>query len=126
MLTKKNIEEYSDKLEKMKTHLDQELSVLTAEAERNCGDGSEGGLSNAPIHLGDLGNTESEITVALNVAKNEAYLHSEIVGALERMKEGHFGICVTCGKAIAKGRLDAVPYTRYCIRCASSNGNGAH
>ncbi len=125
MLTKKQIEEFRGKLETMKTHLDEELAVLTAQAERNCGDESEGGLSNAPIHLGDLGNTESEITVALNVAKNEAYLRSEIIEALSRLDAGGFGKCVGCGKPIAKLRLEAVPYARYCIHCASSNGNGS-
>jgi RNA polymerase-binding transcription factor DksA len=39
--------------------------------------------------------------------------------ALERMSRGAFGICEICGRDISIERLEAVPYTRTCISCAS-------
>jgi hypothetical protein len=43
---------------------------------------------------------------------------------LERIGSGAFGQCESCGKAIAAQRLKAIPYTRYCVRCAATrNGN---
>jgi RNA polymerase-binding protein DksA len=39
--------------------------------------------------------------------------------ALDRMAAGTFGNCQKCGKQVQKERLAAVPYTRYCISCAS-------
>ncbi len=40
-----------------------------------------------------------------------------INNALERIKEGKYGICRACGKEIAKGRLEAIPYAALCIDC---------
>jgi hypothetical protein len=37
------------------------------------------------------------------------------------MDEGTYGQCEACGKNIAKARLEAIPFTRYCIECAEKN-----
>jgi len=37
--------------------------------------------------------------------------------ALQRIREGVFGECVSCGNEINPKRLEAVPWTRYCIAC---------
>lgn len=37
--------------------------------------------------------------------------------ALERLHEGTFGECLHCGKKIGEKRLDALPWTPYCIQC---------
>lgn len=37
--------------------------------------------------------------------------------ALERLHEGGFGECMHCGKVIGEKRLDALPWTPYCIDC---------
>ncbi len=37
--------------------------------------------------------------------------------ALERMREGQFGICERCGAGIPMARLNALPYATYCITC---------
>ena len=38
--------------------------------------------------------------------------------ALARLAAGSYGICTTCGREIALGRLSLVPATAYCVRCA--------
>ncbi len=40
------------------------------------------------------------------------------VGAEERLRAGTYGTCVRCGGVIAVARLDALPATATCIRCA--------
>jgi DnaK suppressor protein len=37
--------------------------------------------------------------------------------ALQRIKQGRYGICDVCDKRILVGRLNAVPYSIMCIRC---------
>jgi DnaK suppressor protein len=37
--------------------------------------------------------------------------------ALDRLKEGGFGECVICGTQIGAKRLEALPWTPYCIEC---------
>ena len=39
----------------------------------------------------------------------------QIDDALQRIENGTYGICIATGKAISKGRLEAVPHTRYSI-----------
>ena len=36
--------------------------------------------------------------------------------ALRRIDEGTYGVCVECGEAIEPARLDAVPWTPYCLK----------
>lgn len=37
--------------------------------------------------------------------------------ALERLKDGTFGECQNCGETIGAKRLEALPWTPYCITC---------
>jgi DnaK suppressor protein len=37
--------------------------------------------------------------------------------ALERLHDGSFGECLQCGQAIGEKRLEALPWTPYCIGC---------
>jgi DnaK suppressor protein len=37
--------------------------------------------------------------------------------ALERLHDGTFGECLQCGRPIGEKRLDALPWTPYCIEC---------
>ena len=40
-----------------------------------------------------------------------------IKGALARISEGSFGVCLRCEERISDKRLDAVPWAAYCVRC---------
>jgi RNA polymerase-binding transcription factor DksA len=42
----------------------------------------------------------------------------EIRAALHRVKAGSYGTCEKCGGEIADKRLEALPHTRFCVRCA--------
>jgi DnaK suppressor protein len=44
--------------------------------------------------------------------------------ALERMAEGTFGECLHCGEAIGEKRLEALPWTPYCIDCQEKVESG--
>jgi DnaK suppressor protein len=37
--------------------------------------------------------------------------------ALERLVRGTFGECAECGNDIESKRLEAIPWTRYCLKC---------
>ncbi len=40
-----------------------------------------------------------------------------VTEALERIDEGTYGQCVACESEINSKRLEAVPWTRYCLQC---------
>jgi len=44
-----------------------------------------------------------------------------IKAALGRMDEGEYGYCVECGASIAEERLDILPYTPFCAKCAAKH-----
>ncbi len=41
-----------------------------------------------------------------------------IVAALERIVAGEYGACAQCGDEISEARLDVLPYTPVCAKCA--------
>ncbi|HXP80699.1 MAG TPA: TraR/DksA family transcriptional regulator [Verrucomicrobiae bacterium] len=49
----------------------------------------------------------------------------EIESALARMEKGEYGTCDSCGVAIPKARLDALPWARLCIHCAERSLNSS-
>lgn len=44
--------------------------------------------------------------------------------ALNRLAEGSFGECLHCSNTIGAKRLEALPWTRYCIECQEKIENG--
>ena len=47
-----------------------------------------------------------------------------IRAALDRIAEGNYGECLNCGKTIGFKRLEALPWTPYCIDCQEKIENG--
>lgn len=43
-----------------------------------------------------------------------------IRAALARIDAGEYGFCTTCGDRISEERLDVVPHTPFCKRCAAA------
>lgn len=53
--------------------------------------------------------------------------HSQLTlvkNALDRLKDGSFGECVECGNQIGAKRLEALPWTPYCIDCQEKMEGG--
>jgi DnaK suppressor protein len=48
---------------------------------------------------------------------NDRSLLQLVDDALSRIREESFGECVSCHEELAQKRLEAVPWTRYCITC---------
>lgn len=112
------INKYRKILDALQSRLDARATESRDEAFRGAGGENVGDLSNAPIHLADHGSQESEATVNLALAGNEAALRQEIEEAIYRFDQGTYGICEECQGEISLERLSAVPYARLCIQCA--------
>jgi DnaK suppressor protein len=50
-------------------------------------------------------------------SNNDRNLLRMVDEALSRIREGTFGECIVCGSEINAKRIEAVPWTRYCIAC---------
>src|SRR6266481_6243633 len=55
--------------------------------------------------------------LAVTSLTREAALRRSVAMALVRIQDGTFGACAHCGDEIAKRRLEAVPWTPFCICC---------
>ena len=60
----------------------------------------------------------SELT--LKLGEQESRMVADIDQALLRMKEGSYGLCVRCNKAIDDRRLEALPTARYDATCQAA------
>ena len=57
--------------------------------------------------------------------RDRATTQLELVdAALARLDDGTFGACRRCGKTIAVGRLEALPWAAYCIECQRAVDRG--
>lgn len=75
-----------------------------------------------PFEIGDEGDradTERthEISVLLSLRDKEKLL--AINEALEKLREGTYGVCEECGDEIGAGRLKAMPLAKLCVSCQS-------
>ena len=79
---------------------------------------ASGDLSLMPIHMADVGTDNYEQEFTLSLMQNEEGVLGLVEGALERIEEGTYGSCAECTNKIPKTRLNALPYTPYCVKCA--------
>lgn len=68
----------------------------------------------------DRASVESDRNATLRIRDRERKLIAKIEEALERIKEGTYGLCERCGEAISVERLKARPVTTLCIDCKSA------
>ncbi len=57
-------------------------------------------------------------------SNSERQILQLVESALERIREGGFGSCIHCGSGVNSKRLDAVPWTRYCLPCQEKMEQG--
>ena len=49
---------------------------------------------------------------------------AQVDAALARLRDGSFGRCARCGRAIAPDRLEALPWAAHCIDCQTAIDRG--
>src|SRR5260370_36655177 len=55
--------------------------------------------------------------LAIAGLNRETTVRRSVAMALLRIQEGAFGICTHCGNEVSRRRLEAVPWSPFCIRC---------
>ena len=60
---------------------------------------------------------DTERSFTLRIRDRESVLINKILGSLEDIEDGVYGICDECGRDISVKRLKARPVARHCIRC---------
>jgi DnaK suppressor protein len=117
-MKKAEMKVYRDRLLDLRARLRGDVSSMTQAALHK--GGSEGNGSSMPIHMAELGSENFEQEFTLSLLANEEDRLGMIEMALQRIEGGKFGTCEQCDGAIPKTRLNAIPYTPVCVKCAES------
>lgn len=115
--TKKELKVFKEILLKTKSKLLDQISNVEKENLRTSQKDASGDLSGYTIHMADVATDNYDREFSLGRASVEQKAVYEIDEALKRIEDGDFGFCLTCSGQIAKNRLKAVPYAKYCISC---------
>lgn len=107
---------YKERLLLLRSRLRNDVTSMTDAALHN--DGSEN--STMPIHMAELGSDNFEQEFTLSLLATEEDTLGMIEKALDRIENGIFGMCEECKGSIPKARLNALPHTPFCIKCAST------
>lgn len=113
-----DLRSFRKKLLALADRLREDAAGIARETLQPAGGESSGGLSNAPLHLADLGTDSYEKELSVSLLENKTRTLEQIEEAVRRIDSGGYGLCQECGAPIARERLQVVPYTRHCIRCA--------
>jgi DnaK suppressor protein len=68
-------------------------------------------------HLADTATVTYDRELDYTLEENSEHVLAEIDAALERIQDGSYGTCASCGKQIAPERLEARPWATLCIDC---------
>ena len=120
-MTKTESKVYKQQLVHLRARLRGDVTAM-ADSALN---GKESGKSaRMPIHMADIGtdNFEQEFTLSLLASEEDTL--GMIESALERIEDGVYGLCRDCGSSILKTRLNALPYTPFCVKCAEKTQMG--
>ncbi len=60
-----------------------------------------------------------ELEKGFSIAANTRDLIGQVEHAKERLRTGVYGRCESCDTSIPVARLEALPYTTVCVKCAS-------
>lgn len=102
-------------------------SIQQAESEEKEGQReSSGELSRAPYHMADAGSDTQEAEKDFANVSRESEQLARIDDALRLLRSDPdaYGACRECGSEIGADRLELVPWTRRCARCAESGEGG--
>jgi DnaK suppressor protein len=103
------------KIKEFRQLLNEQMDQLLRDAEKTVSDMTDE-KTNFPDPT-DRASLESDRNFELRIRDRERKLINKIREAIERLDEGEFGVCESCGEEIGEARLRARPVTTLCIEC---------
>ncbi|MGB0412934.1 MAG: TraR/DksA family transcriptional regulator [Coraliomargarita sp.] len=105
----KKWKKYYNLLLELRQHVSDELDLHTADTLKH-----ESGAEAERIEA-DGGTDSFDRDFALSLVSNEQEALNEVEEAIQRMKDGTYGVCEVTGEPIDKERLTAVPFARFSL-----------
>ena len=118
-MKKAEMKTYKEQLLALRARLRGDVNTMANAALRKTRSEANGDLSSMPIHMADMGTDNFEQEFTLSLMETEESALEQIESALERIEKGTYGVCLDCEGKIPKTRLNAIPHTPLCVKCAS-------
>jgi len=106
---KKERDEFRKKLLEKKEKIVRKLSELTTASKE-----LETNVAQDPVDKAESSYTKEFLLSLSDGEREQLFLIDE---ALKRLQRDEFGVCQLCQKEIGRKRLEAIPWTPYCIDC---------
>ncbi len=116
-LAKSTVERFRKRLETERKRLQRLIEEYEQELEEARLAESSSDRSPDPGNA-EAGSMKFEYEKELSIEQNTLDLLDKVDRALERVNEGGYGICESCGNSIPVERLDVLPYANFCVDCA--------
>ena|SRR3989338_366338 len=117
MAEKKDYSSLKAALEAQRNRIVEGLDHIERDNLKRSQRDAAGDLSGYSFHLADVATDNFDRELNLDLASSEQSLLNRVDGALQKLKDGTYGVCENCGKSIGLKRLKAVPYAELCIKC---------
>jgi len=111
-------------LEQFKKTLEERQRVLRESVSRTEQDGRTADVTDSAQDIADRASSSYQKEFLFHQSNNDRQLLLMVDTALERIRQGSYGECVSCGNEINAKRLQAVPWTRHCISCQEKQEKG--
>ena len=116
------------KLEKFKKSIETKLNEVAHELDDikdNLDTNTRGTASLSQdsvysVHMADAGTDSYEREKGFHFMNRETDYYKFLIKALERIKDGSFGVCNICEELIPEERMMEVPNATKCVQCKES------
>jgi DnaK suppressor protein len=116
LMDKKRLDYYKKKLQTRREELLRDIA-------RNQQEGREAD-EDPTVDLADKAANSYTKEFLFGQTHSDRALLQLVDDALVRIKDGSFGECISCHEELQQKRLEAVPWTRYCISCQEKKEKG--
>src|SRR4051812_21180256 len=110
--------EFKNMLLGLRSRLRGDVSAMADAALRKTRSEASGDLSSMPIHMADVGTDAFEQEFTLSLMEHKGSALDLIESALVGIEDGLYGVCLEGEAKIPKARLQVLPHTPYCVKCA--------
>lgn len=113
------------RLEHFKKRLVQKQTELLQAVSRNEQDGRAAD-EEATQDVADKAINSYTKEFLFHLSNSDRNLLQMVAEALQRIKDGTYGQCASCGNDMNPKRLEAVPWARHCLNCQEKVEQGVH
>lgn len=101
-------QKFYDRLLELRDQLTRQMNGLAKESAQE--------MAGYSLHMADSGTDNFDRDFALSLLSADQDAVYEIEEALKRIEKNTYGVCEVTGKAIPRGRLEAIPWTRFTVQ----------